>query len=421
MKSGNLPKGKPSRGNGNGPPATSSFILDPQHHHPYQHSHSQNNQKENQIQKKLLNDLIRKFDQDMSTLNTRLSDLQGIQQPPPSSLQSSDTTNSSSLFVHSLRNSIDSSRQFHGTGYDAASNTSSLQQSQYEITVTKYEILDQLLKKVNELNRAILTKTDLTTVLSAGGGGGKVRRASRGSDLFHFPTHLLLIDRLIDLHALSQRSVLVRNSSLAVEDESGRGENSAAEREKAEKEIELMRQRHEKEMKTLTSQLTESQATGQRLQLQLNKTSQEIEELKSDIRTLASKRSPRSPRHTMPPSSALQVVGTSSTADGISTKTPAAPAAAAAGPLIKKLEAEVMELKCRLEVSEQKNQNFEEKIELNAATTQHIITALLKLKKMSSEDPSGTEARGTGSFLETSCHQPLVCLSLSPLALLLPW
>jgi hypothetical protein len=386
MKS-TLPKSKPLRGtNGNGPPATSSFILDPQPHHHH-------NQKENQIQKKLLNDLIRKFDQDMLTLNTRLSDLQGVQlQQPLSSLQSSDPSNSS-LFVHSLRNSIDTSRQLHGTlGHDSAS--SSLQQSQYEITVTKYEILDQLLKKINDLNRAILAKTDLTSA-----GGGKVRRASRGSDLFNFPTHLLLIDRLVDLHTLSQRSVLVRNpSGLQAGEEA---ESSSAEKEKAEKEIALMKQRHEKEMKTLTSQLTESQMSCQQLQSQLNKSSQQIEELKSDIITLATRKSsPRSPRHTMPPSPALRVVGTSS-------GDPSAAAGAGAESLVKKLQAEIMELKCRLEVSEQKNQSFEEKIELNAATTQHVLTALLKLKKMTTSVE--TSGGATGSFLEFSRHPPMVC------------
>jgi hypothetical protein len=359
-------KSVPPKGRGRGGPsasaASSPFAFDG-----IQSSQPQNNN----IKSKLLNDMIRKFDQDMATLTARLSEIQGI--PLPQAKEEN-----ASLFVNSLRHSVENHRQ---------------PSQESELIATKHEMLEQLLQRVVELDRAVLKKTEITT--------GRARRASRGADLFSFPTHLLLIDRLVDLHAIAQRSLLRSQSSFEENPPPVVVTPSPA------PSPELLKA-HEAEVRALATQLAESTATCQQLRSQLQKSTHEIEELRAEVGSLttaaaATKRqsAQKSPRHAMPAPS-LSVIGTASA-------TPDPPA----GGLALKLEAEITELKCRLEVSAQRNQSLEERIDQTAAGTQQLVTALLKMKQLLSEDktPSSQSlpVRGTPApLLEKQRQHPMV-------------
>jgi hypothetical protein len=366
------PKG---RGRGTSSVSTTPFTIDGTHHT----SQPQNNN----IKNKLLSDLMRKFEQDMATLTSRLSEIQGIQIPQ-------GKEENGSLFVTSLRHSVENHRQ---------------PSQENELIATKHEMMEQLLQRVVELDRAVLKKTEITA--------GRARRASRGADLFNFPTHLLLIDRLVDLHAIAQRSMLRSQSSMEESRPPSVGTPSlSAEATKA----------HEAEVRALVKQLSESTATCQQLRSQLQKSTHEIEELRAEVGSLttaaaaASKRLPpqRSPRHTLPPSPApgLSVIGTSSTTTA--SQEPSTPSSG----LVMKLEAEVTELKCRLEVAGQRNQNLEEHIDHTAASTQQLVMALLKMKHLLN-DPSSLPLAGGGPpvpLLEQQRHrQPMVRTPPSPL------
>lgn len=74
----------------------------------------------------------------------------------------------------------------------------------------KVKCYEKLLQKLGELDRLILKKTapDPTD-------GLKPRRLSRNSDLVHLPTHLHLIDRILDLHTQSKRVTIIKTSGEA--------------------------------------------------------------------------------------------------------------------------------------------------------------------------------------------------------------
>lgn len=73
----------------------------------------------------------------------------------------------------------------------------------------KIKVLELILSKLTELDRIVLKKTAPETAP----GNIAARRTSRGFDLFSLPTHLHIMDRLLDLHTQSKRVVTIRTTS----------------------------------------------------------------------------------------------------------------------------------------------------------------------------------------------------------------
>ena len=69
-------------------------------------------------------------------------------------------------------------------------------------------LLESILAKIVEVDRHILRKTEPETDPSLVTSG---RRKSRGMDLYTLPTHLHLIDRLMDLHTQQKRVTVIKN------------------------------------------------------------------------------------------------------------------------------------------------------------------------------------------------------------------
>lgn len=69
-------------------------------------------------------------------------------------------------------------------------------------------VLESVLAKVVELDRVVLT---MTAPEDENGATKKpVRRASRGMDLYTIPTHMHVVDRLMDLHTRARRTTVIR-------------------------------------------------------------------------------------------------------------------------------------------------------------------------------------------------------------------
>ena len=84
---------------------------------------------------------------------------------------------------------------------------SSFSDSEKRMKEPKLYHLETLLDKICELDRLILKKT--APVIEQ---GSQLRRKSLGSDLFTLPTHLHLIDRLLDLHTQSKRVTVIKTT-----------------------------------------------------------------------------------------------------------------------------------------------------------------------------------------------------------------
>lgn len=82
---------------------------------------------------------------------------------------------------------------------------------------SKTELLDNILKKIAELDRSILKKTEPVNAEHA-----RPRRNSNTMDLHCIPTHFQIIDRLVDLHTQSKRPVIVHQHSSATPEASAK-------------------------------------------------------------------------------------------------------------------------------------------------------------------------------------------------------
>ena len=74
----------------------------------------------------------------------------------------------------------------------------------------KLRLLESVLQQLAVLDRVVLKKTAPEAVP---GTNVAARRSSRGFDLHCIPTHLHLVDRLLDLHAQSKRVTVIRTSA----------------------------------------------------------------------------------------------------------------------------------------------------------------------------------------------------------------
>ena len=117
---------------------------------------------------------LSKFQSDINTLTERLATLQA---------QSS----TSSSFVSNLKQET--------------------QRNANTVEGDKISMLENILAKIVEVDRHVLRKTQPETTEGTTAG----RRKSRGMDLFTLPTHLHIIDRLVDLHTQSKRVTVIKN------------------------------------------------------------------------------------------------------------------------------------------------------------------------------------------------------------------
>eukprot|EP01039_Chlorochromonas_danica_P008612 gene8612-9491_t len=97
-----------------------------------------------------------------------------------------------------------------------------LAESERKASETKLSHLQQLLERISEYDRLILSKTAPPETSSS---GQPYRRKSMGADLHSLPSHLRLVDRLLDLYNQSKRVTVIRQtvSGKTSEDERGKG------------------------------------------------------------------------------------------------------------------------------------------------------------------------------------------------------
>ena len=131
---------------------------------------------------------LQRYHQDLSLLNQRLTDLQ-------------QKLGSGSSFVANLRSNA-VTEQHDGTMED------------------KVKIMETVLTKITELDRIVLQNTNVTKDNGSNDNNNTnnnnikpVRRASRGMDLAILPTHLHVLDRIMDLYKTSQRVTVLKQTS----------------------------------------------------------------------------------------------------------------------------------------------------------------------------------------------------------------
>jgi hypothetical protein len=275
---------------------------------------------------KIPTELLRKYEQDIETLSKRIADLNGAAQPE---------NVAASTFVSGLRSSVEGSRGGEDDGMRLQLQT-----------------IEDMLARVVELDRLVLKKTEIKA---------RSRRGSRGADLLTIPTHLLVLDRLMDVYAISQRPIIVQSqSSVAPIDTSPRDDEELTLRTA--------------EVTRLSKALADSDSAKTKLQDLLNKKTAEIEGLKAQHKTQLQQakeggaRSPRSPR----PTPKLAVVGSGSNA------VPSVPVSGP-DPNVARLEAENAELRSKLAASVQMRRTLEETCEMAAAAHQSSLAAVTAL------------------------------------------
>ena len=267
------------------------------------------------------NETLRNYEQDTETLIRRISDLNGTgpeQTPSP--------------FVSGLRTSVEGNRA-----------------GDVDDTKIQLQTVENMLSRLVELDRLVLKKTEMTFK-------ARSRRGSRGADLVTIPTHLLLVDRLMDLYALSQRTTGTQD--MTASPEVPPPDNN---------ELNL----HLAEIARLSKTLAESEAAKIKLQDSVDKKVAEIESIKSQHlkqqqqARVSSCAPQRSPRDNLSPRSgrSLTVVGSGSNVP-------------APDPNVARLEKENAELKARVALTEQHRRCLEEKCEMAAAAHHSSLAAV---------------------------------------------
>jgi len=140
-----------------------------------------------------------RFSSDLAEVARRLGelDVSGSGGGPKVLLPASSTVNSP--FVSGLRGKT--------TGDGPAAEESRTEEGAAE---QKLRLLESVLQQLAVLDRVVLKKTAPEAVP---GTNVAARRSSRGFDLHCIPTHLHLVDRLLDLHAQSKRVTVIRTST----------------------------------------------------------------------------------------------------------------------------------------------------------------------------------------------------------------
>jgi len=140
-----------------------------------------------------------RFTADLAEVARRLGelDVSGSGGGPKVLLPASSTVNSP--FVSGLRGKT--------TGDGPAAEESRTEEGASD---QKLRLLESVLQQLAVLDRVVLKKTAPEAVP---GTNVAARRSSRGFDLHCIPTHLHLVDRLLDLHAQSKRVTVIRTST----------------------------------------------------------------------------------------------------------------------------------------------------------------------------------------------------------------
>ena len=125
-----------------------------------------------------------KIQQDLTILAQKISDISG----EPMVVNQSPMAASSS-FVSGLRNM-----------------TSEVKEAPEDDKLTQ---LEKILSKTGELDRLVLRKTAPNDTIEPSPASSRRRN---GADLFSMPTHLAIIDRLLDLHAQIKRGNIIKES-----------------------------------------------------------------------------------------------------------------------------------------------------------------------------------------------------------------
>lgn len=74
---------------------------------------------------------------------------------------------------------------------------------------SKLSLLEKIITKIIEVDRVVLRNTEATD------DNSNRRRSNKTPDLFSMPTHLHVVDRLLDVHTRNQRVAVIRESSPA--------------------------------------------------------------------------------------------------------------------------------------------------------------------------------------------------------------
>lgn len=297
-------------------------------------------------EKSMQSDETTKMYQDLDLLSRKMTELS-----PPG-------------FVSSVRSSVDGQR--HTTTPDGKDS--------------KLRLLENVISKIIDLDRIVLRQTD-----PADRGNASKSRAARGMDLNTIPTHLHIVDRLLDLHvqhrrnslftvqqSTSPRSAVVGSPRISVSQPSPKPPPSASiattnntkltkerERELISQTQEQMRQKYETEVLKVKLQLQASETSSRMLQERLEKAQAESNALSRKLEQM-SVPPPLSPIVKASPQSPHLI----SCAD----------------------KAEIESLRRQLKQAQDSSRTLEERLEVAAANEQTVVTELLSIAKALREE-----------------------------------
>eukprot|EP01041_Mallomonas_annulata_P004954 gene4954-9908_t len=272
-----------------------------------------------------------KMQQDIDLLSRKLSDL--TSNP---GLHSS----SGDGFVQGMRSTIDGDRRGSFSGSNGE---------------TKLHMLERIISRIVDLDRAVLRQTEPPNAEKF----AIKTRASRGMDLNSIPTHLHIVDRLMDLYVQNRRNLLaltqiqnISPRSMAINGDHivsspKKNIDKDKERERDRDNMEQMRQKYETDILKLKFQLQEGDMRNKQTQEKLDKSVQELSALKSQI----------------------------------SVKPPVSPLKSPQVPVPVKDTMELEHLRSQLVQAQGNCRSLEEHVEASTAREQAIVTELLAIAK----------------------------------------
>lgn len=217
---------------------------------------------------------------------------------------------------------------------------------------SRADMLDSILRKVTELNRLILKKTEPELI-----AGARPRRNSNTQDLYSIPTQFQVIDRLVDLHTQSKRSVVVHQHNTTVA-------TAPASTEKNDEELRMLKSKNDAALVGLGDQLRKVEASLAEAELKNREAQNDAKNLKIENARLQSaldnmSRNPQAPVRT--------------------------PEQATPPPVT--INTEELDKMTKLYNDSMKTiRRLEERIECSASVEQKICNAILQLVKNITED-----------------------------------
>lgn len=271
---------------------------------------------------------MKRYEQDLTILSKKIADCQGETTPVPGLIL---PVQPESLFVNNLRNSVDK-----GSGSLGNENT------------LRLNMLERIMEKLSDLDRVILKKTDLGTTTAT----ARPRRKSKdGSDLFSLPTHLLMVDRLLDVFTMSQRLQIIEKQRGSASS-SGATSSSTTSKDMENKNTEIEK---------LKKQLADAETAKAKYKQFATDKDTEFETYKREQK----KQKGHVTGNTGDISSKLTVIGDGKAIVSVEVDDQRA--------------REISELKAMLEKSEQKVRDMEERIEIMAASEQNTLNGIVSM------------------------------------------